>query len=445
MEKNNLKESRQHGTYIVGKRESLESRGWCKVDDEQTMEEHEEISEHCACMRSALTRCRQLQSNIVSGDQRVRIHPKAASAACSLKRTTVTDVAIIPDLAQISPIEFRQRFLWANQPCLIQTVPYHFDRVAEAWRCKDNRIHREWFRETLGESHEVPVRLQPSSETELDSSGRAMECQTVSMTVGDWICELENNPDEQHYLKDWHLQKHLESNNKDSEPLYFVPPHFETDLLNAFLLQCTQGDYRFVYWGPAGSRTDLHSDVMNSFSWSYNVQGVKEWTFHVAKDETVKVRQKTGECVFVPAGLKHSVVNLEETLSINHNWVTTANIDLVLECMLDEINAIETELRGWDISDCEARENMLRGCFGLDVTSLCLMILTRGLTVLQTPTERSYATDFDLVRIREILDRLSSDKSIELEGRLSAAFSSERLGSIAIGLATKFMELTDPA
>ncbi len=36
-------------------------------------------------------------------------------------------------------------------------------------------------------------------------------------------------------------------------------------------------DYRFVYLGPAGTWTPLHSDVLRSHSWSANVCGRKRW------------------------------------------------------------------------------------------------------------------------------------------------------------------------
>lgn len=39
--------------------------------------------------------------------------------------------------------------------------------------------------------------------------------------------------------------------------------------------QVGASDYRFVYVGPAGSWTPLHSDVLRSYSWSANVGGRK--------------------------------------------------------------------------------------------------------------------------------------------------------------------------
>ena len=36
--------------------------------------------------------------------------------------------------------------------------------------------------------------------------------------------------------------------------------------------------------------------------------------------------QETGETIFVPSGWHHTVQNLEDTLSINHNWLNGYNI-----------------------------------------------------------------------------------------------------------------------
>lgn len=36
--------------------------------------------------------------------------------------------------------------------------------------------------------------------------------------------------------------------------------------------------------------------------------------------------QEAGETIFVPSGWHHTVMNLEDTLSINHNWLNGYNI-----------------------------------------------------------------------------------------------------------------------
>ena len=351
------------------------------------------------------------------------------------------------DAATMEAWQFRKDYHQANLPCRIPTgllSKKYFSYVEEYWSSPQK--FRQWIREAYQhqveknemhhhqELHEkdangshlfLPVRrvavpCREDSGRPLDEDGRANECATVKMTLDEWIAYLDaqkqaatidgsdvdivdaSKDEEKDYLKDWHFESWLEthhfSNNdehekNDSSPtprpplnaLYKLPNFFEYDLLNPFLLTFTGGDYRFVYWGPAKSRTDWHSDVLHSFSWSYNVYGRKEWTFVVPSNKQhnqnqhdndnnhqsppprqIKMIQRAGECVFVPAKWQHQVVNLEETLSINRNWITAANLDLCFDCLLTEIRSIEKELAAWKTEyDWEARESMLRGCVGL--------------------------------------------------------------------------------
>mmetsp|Transcript_19614 Transcript_19614/g.40180 ORF Transcript_19614/g.40180 Transcript_19614/m.40180 type:complete len:680 (+) Transcript_19614:105-2144(+) len=323
-------------------------------------------------------------------------------------------------------------------------------------------VHRKWFRDELGDNCLVPLRfLNPSggdqdigeedvdsrSQPSLDEDGRAEECATLEVSVREWIDLLEKAPQSRHeslsqhshgkkcddngntsnakenkkgpnptvyYLKDWHLQQKFPGRSfADDCSLYATPGFFGRDLLNPFLARFTRGDYRFCYWGPSQSFTARHSDVMHSFSWSYNVVGTKEWTFFYgdSPDEvcdpfdennnssntkkTFTIRQETGQTIFVPSAWQHRVVNLEETISINHNWITSSNLDLVWDCLRVEMLAVRNELRGWGCDgndddngsdgdgddgqalhrNMEACENMLRGCLGLDVTGFVLMTL----------------------------------------------------------------------
>jgi glycosyltransferase involved in cell wall biosynthesis len=128
-------------------------------------------------------------------------------------------------------------------------------------------------------------------------------------------------------------------------------------------------DYRFVYLGPSGSMTPLHADVLRSHSWSTNVTGRKRWRLLPAKYKdaledmpsgllhasftpantnttnkmkcntdalpcdsnhslsqlVLNVVQYPGEAIFVPSGVWHTVENLDDCLSINHNWISTSS------------------------------------------------------------------------------------------------------------------------
>ncbi|KDD75597.1 hypothetical protein H632_c599p0, partial [Helicosporidium sp. ATCC 50920] len=91
------------------------------------------------------------------------------------------------------------------------------------------------------------------------------------------------------YLKDWHF-----ASEYPSAQMYACPRYFEEDWLNGWLDDCAakaraessgdsessaeSQDYRFVYLGPRGTHTPMHTDVLKSHSWSTNVAGTKRWT-----------------------------------------------------------------------------------------------------------------------------------------------------------------------
>jgi JmjC domain, hydroxylase len=416
-------------------------------------------------------------------------------------------------------------------------------------------VNRSWFLETLGPETAVPVRMDPShataahdacpdsetaatvlAPTGLDADGRATECETTLMALRHWIDLLDSAAEASLtadqgepatdaagvgsvpslYLKDWHLQafvnrqnrtatrpcKNVESNERESAVvaggLYRVPAHFGHDLLNHFLTTffvdedgSYNSDYYFCYWGPTGSRTARHSDVLNSFSWSYNVCGHKEWTFyppplptsgnetnpgeiHRTAEQPIVLHQRAGECVVVPSGWQHSVINCEETLSFNHNCVTTSNVDLVWSCLCQEMGAIERELAAWDApafaspNECrsractdgveplrgseadndhwDARESMLRGCVGLDVTAFYLMIafgvverLSRG-TAEFLDLDGAWEFVFDLTRLNDMLQMMLQSESLHLAQRLQASLGDPYLATKAHGMGESILE-----
>jgi hypothetical protein len=455
---------------------------------------------------------------------------------------------------------FKDRFQNLNVPCLITGLDRlpHFRFVNQHWRrridnpkdstnCVDSKVNRRWFRDELGDDCLVPLRYSSrsagdkgdsGSQSSLDDDGRAMECETKEMRMKEWIHMLEvvqqeqqqlgddaNNPrcsnndgqdavdekepDTIYYLKDWHLQQRYSLSIQgqfDTEysscSLYTLPEFFGHDLLNSFLRRFKTGDYRFCYWGPSRSFTARHSDVLHSFSWSYNVVGTKEWTFYYCDDHpggdgnnnnnnnidddeetnsdschtnrmTFTIIQETGQTIFVPATWQHKVVNLEETISINHNWITSSNLDLVWDCLKVEMVAIQNELQGWGSSsdsngngdgldqNTEACENMLRGCIGLDVTSFFLMALlglleaTTALVSVasQSPdsetlsgsSSRGMILDdlmFDVLRLASVLrDVITTGETIvRFQGRLTAVLQSEAMALNVESMVTKLID-----
>nr|CAD7570431.1 unnamed protein product [Timema californicum] len=192
------------------------------------------------------------------------------------------------------------------------------------------------------------------------------------------------------YLKDWHFPKDFPEAN-----IYRVPQYFASDWLNEYLCGKTSinDDYRFV--------TPFHADVFTSFSWSANVCGRKRWLLfppgqennlrdkfgRLAYDATApelhdstmfpnyhklcghfEIIQKAGEVIFVPSGWHHQVWNLEDTISINHNWVNGCNIKTMWDSLQNNLLAVKKEVEdysaidGWE-DHCQL---MLRATYGMN-------------------------------------------------------------------------------
>jgi asparagine synthetase B (glutamine-hydrolysing) len=140
-------------------------------------------------------------------------------------------------------------------------------------------------------------------------------------------------------------------------------------------------DYRFVYLGPKGSWTPLHHDVLASYSWSSNLTGLKRWLLFPpeatpllydkhglnlatdaregseddrrtdefpglskARELCLTVLQGPGETMFVPSGWHHQVHNEADTLSVNHNWFTSATLERAAGFLRAESAAVRAAL-----------------------------------------------------------------------------------------------------
>ena len=424
-----------------------------ECNDDNDIEE-EYLSNHTNSMRTALKHCQELLNSGEASSAPMlfppHLHETAfdawkASQTIPLQREEAlkeiindSSIPIIEYSDQMSVLDCRKRFLHANRPCLIRGMDRssHFEKVSSEWQTEESNVNIGWFQIYVGDDTIVPVRQQTAT-CDLDGDGRAAECTTVNMTLREWCHTIIDSP--HLYLKDWHFQKWWEQRHRDESPLYTVPPLFRRDLLNNFLLHFTDGDYRFVYWGPTGSETPLHSDVLHSFSWSYNVVGEKKWTFHVGNQEIV-LYQHAGELVFVPSTWTHKVENLCETLSINHNWITTADIDNTWKCLSTEIEEVDMELGKWNnVSSWDAKEFMLRGCVGLDVTAFFFMVFTELIErmtqhVAETGEEENWERFFDIFRLHQVLEMLLKPET-HLQERMTSVLEQDALAFDAMNAA----------
>ncbi|XP_077260757.1 jumonji domain containing 4 [Temnothorax americanus] len=292
--------------------------------------------------------------------------------------------------------DFFSRHLIGNKPCVIGL------RATENWPCR-----REWvsngapnfevLRALFGHSV-VPVadcnRKFYNSQFKNDMS---MESYLEYWVDYKRSCYTKSMP--LLYLKDWHCVRSF-----PDVPIYEVPQYFVSDWLNEYYIAHPElnDDYMFVYMGPKETWTPLHADVFTSYSWSANVVGRKRWLFFPPREEDhlrdlygqlaydavseelndhtkykmydskklkcFDVTQEAGEIIFVPSGWHHQVWNLEDTISINHNWINGCNIANVWCALKKELRSVMKE-----VDDCKDMKNwnehcqlMLKTSYGMD-------------------------------------------------------------------------------
>ncbi|KAK7084703.1 JmjC domain-containing protein 4 [Halocaridina rubra] len=189
------------------------------------------------------------------------------------------------------------------------------------------------------------------------------------------------------YLKDWHFVQ-----TYPDYDAYTTLQYFASDWLNEFWhnREDINDDYQFVYIGPRGSWTPFHADVFRSYSWSANACGRKRWVFYPPGEEQylrdqlgtpvydvdsvdlndssvypkaslakgrLEIIQEQGETIFVPSGWHHQVWNLEDTISVNHNWINGTNIHKVWHFLVESLNQVEYAIR-----DCKDMEDWVGQC-----------------------------------------------------------------------------------
>jgi JmjC domain, hydroxylase len=232
-----------------------------------------------------------------------------------------------------------------------------------------------------------------------------------------------NKDTEEHlwYLKDWHFVKDAlspeiqeqQTNKRNYKNFYYyqLPIYFSDDWLNEWYdslststrtsptsrtsSSACSSDYRFLYLGPQGSSTPLHTDVLQSHSFSANIAGRKLWRLLPAEyayliqdkntgmsstpapqnqeeskqkllmytrfsgmkqaqqqDHIIEIVQYPHEVIFVPSGWYHTVHNLDDCLSINHNWISSHSVMTSWRYLKKERKRAEDL-----IEDCRGLEN----------------------------------------------------------------------------------------
>ncbi|GLC61317.1 hypothetical protein PLESTB_001742800 [Pleodorina starrii] len=156
------------------------------------------------------------------------------------------------------------------------------------------------------------------------------------------------------------------ADREGSKPLrkdYEVPEYFREDLFR-LVGEKRRPPYRWLVLGPARSGSGLHIDPLATSAWNTLLAGRKRWALfppgtprcHVLPKEqgiereavswfskvypratrsdwptarVVDLVQAPGETVFVPGGWWHAVLNLDATVAVTQNYVSTANFERV--------------------------------------------------------------------------------------------------------------------
>ncbi|XP_055951203.1 2-oxoglutarate and iron-dependent oxygenase JMJD4-like isoform X2 [Argiope bruennichi] len=242
------------------------------------------------------------------------------------------EIGNINRISDVSYEYFFTKYMRANRPCIISSSVTMNWKSRLEWVSTDGQPDFEFLERNFG-SAVVPV-------SDCDSREYNSQCKE-DMLFKD-------------YLSYWQALKH---NTKDqSRCLYLKDWHFQ--------------------------RTPLHADVYGSYSWSANICGRKRWLlFPPGQEECLKddkkqlpyfltdsdllklsvvyldVIQEPEEIIFVPSGWYHQVINMEDTISINHNWFNSCNILYIWHCLYKTALDVENEL-----SDCKLADDWEDQC-----------------------------------------------------------------------------------
>ncbi|XP_008193873.1 2-oxoglutarate and iron-dependent oxygenase JMJD4 [Tribolium castaneum] len=276
---------------------------------------------------------------------------------------------------ELSYEEFFHNFMRPNVPCVIKNITEDWEAHYK-WLNEEKAPNLDYLKDKYGN---CDVTIYNCSEKYFNSQ------KTQICKLDSFLNKWNSAENKSKYLKDWHLKNTFKNDN-----FYTVPIYFASDWLNEYLTENSEDDYRFVYIGQAGTWTPFHADVFNSYSWSANVCGRKKWIFFPPGEENFlrdslnnlpydisdmyhtrqhfELIQNAGEAVFVPTGWYHQVWNLEDTISVNHNWVNGCNILKMWETIEYNLKCVKKE-----IEDCCDMEGFLQHCqvmlkasFGMD-------------------------------------------------------------------------------
>ncbi|XP_051944481.1 2-oxoglutarate and iron-dependent oxygenase JMJD4 isoform X1 [Hippocampus zosterae] len=291
--------------------------------------------------------------------------------------------------------KFFKMYLLPNHPCVFSKV------FTEEWKCRKQWVTEEGkphFQKLLREFGETPVPVANCNAKEYNANPK--QVMPFKEFIQYWKEHIQNgysSPKGCLYLKDWHMSRDFPEHH-----VYTTPMFFTSDWLNEYWDALEVDDYRFVYMGPKGSWTPFHADVFRSYSWSANICGRKKWLLYPPGQEEflrdthgnlpydvtsaeihngslfprsqeacqpLEIIQEAGEIIFVPSGWHHQVYNLEDTISINHNWLNGCNVDIMWQFLQNELSSVQKEIDEWRNTMDSWHQHcqvIMKACSGID-------------------------------------------------------------------------------
>ena len=218
---------------------------------------------------------------------------------------------------------------WARYA--IPGVPVLLEGLAEEWPAR-NLWTFDFFRQHYG-AKDVTVYAGTRKTT------------PRIMKLGSYLEYMENTQDEiPDYLSRWCFS----SDFPELGAQYRRPPHFPcwTDRLPREIRPA----WKWLYMGPAGSGSAMHSDFMGTAAWNMLFAGQKEWRFYppdqrsqvysgevdafrpdrvkfplFAEAEGLSCVQRAGDIIYTPSNWWHQVRNGTCTLALTENFINETN------------------------------------------------------------------------------------------------------------------------
>ncbi|XP_048212443.1 2-oxoglutarate and iron-dependent oxygenase JMJD4 isoform X3 [Perognathus longimembris pacificus] len=228
-------------------------------------------------------------------------------------------VAFIQAPASFSYADFVKGFLLPNLPCVFSSA------FTEGWGSRRRWVTPEGkpdFEYLLDKYGDVIVPVANCGVQEYNSNPK--ECMSFREYISYWkeyIQQGYSSPRGCLYLKDWHLCSWSVNICGRKKWLLFPPGQEEP-------LRDLHGSLPYDVTAPSLLDAHLYPRLQHS-------------------SPPLEVMQEAGEMVFVPSGWHHQVYNLDDTISINHNWVNGCNLFNMWHFLQQELQAVQREISEW--------------------------------------------------------------------------------------------------